>query len=128
MIISNEKTLRDIQSEFHKKFPHLKIEFYTEPHQVGKGSPVGETLEPEQTIGTVRDKNKTGDLKIVPEMEVGELERLFTEKFGLNVQVFRRSGNLWMQTSATDSWTLEKQNRKGGSSEMSYREMHDDDQ
>jgi hypothetical protein len=35
------------------------------------------------------------------------------QEFGLCVQVFRKSGNHWIETSLTNSWTLEQQNREG---------------
>jgi hypothetical protein len=44
---------------------------------------------------------------------VVELECLFEDQFGLFVQVFRRSGNLWLETTVTDSWSLQKQNEQG---------------
>jgi hypothetical protein len=46
-------------------------------------------------------------------MKVSELEELFEEVFGLSVQVFRKSGESWLQTTTTDSWTLNQQNLKG---------------
>ena len=127
MIIKDNKTLKDIQEEFHGKFPFLKIEFYDQPHESGKGSPLLKTLDPGLKVGAVRTRKVTGEFRIAPEMTVAELEGRFASDYGLNLQVFRRSGNLWMQTSATDSWTLEKQNRKGGSSEASYKKMHDEE-
>jgi hypothetical protein len=39
----------------------------------------------------------------------------------MNIQVFRRSGMLWLQTSATDDWTLATQELKGGHSEKIYQ-------
>ncbi len=63
-----------------------------------------------------------GDFRIDSKLPVGEFEQKFLAKYGLNVQVFRKSGNLWMQTTATDSWTLAEQNRKGGASEEAYHE------
>jgi hypothetical protein len=33
--------------------------------------------------------------------------------YGLSVQVFRKSGNVWLETSATDNWTLRQQNNEG---------------
>jgi hypothetical protein len=43
-------------------------------------------------------------------MKVGELEHAFNVKFGLSAQVFRKSGEIWLQTTTTDTWTLAKQN------------------
>ncbi len=60
------------------------------------------------------------------DMSVSELEQLFLTKYGLNAQVFRRSGNLWLQTSATDHWTLAEQNRKGGHSEELFELKSDE--
>ena len=65
-----------------------------------------------------------GDLKVNGEMEVSKLEQAFEKKYGLHVQVFRRSGNIWLQTTKTDSWTLEAQNRKGGSSQRHFNQKY----
>ncbi len=122
MIISDNKKLRDIKEEFHRRFTHLKIEFYSGKHLLGQGSHMREQLDAEMTIGQVRTLHNEGDFRIDPQTAVGEFEQKFHEKYGLNVQVFRKSGNLWMQTTATDSWTLAEQNRKGGASEEAYQE------
>ena len=116
MKITNEKRLIEVQEEFQRNFPFLKIEFYASHHQMGEGSRAEETLDPQLAIGAVRTKHKEGDLQIDGSLEVKQLEQLFYDDYGLNVQVFRQSGHLWMQTSASDHWTLEKQNRKGGHS------------
>ena len=46
-------------------------------------------------------------------MTVNQLELLIFSKFGLAAQVFRKSGNVWLETSATDNWTLLQQNNEG---------------
>jgi len=79
-------------------------------------------LDAELSIGQVRTLHNEGDFRIDSKLPVGEFEQKFLAKYGLNVQVFRKSGNLWMQTTATDSWTLAEQNRKGGASEEAYHE------
>ena len=33
--------------------------------------------------------------------------------FGLSAQVFRLSGDVWLETTSTDNWTLEEQNSTG---------------
>lgn len=124
MIINDHKSLREIQQEFNQKFPYLKIEFYKGKHLPGEGSPVKERLNPEQPIGAIRTVHNDGDMSINGHLKVGSFERAFLNKYGLNVQVFRKSGNLWMQTTATDDWTLHEQNRKGGASELHYKEKY----
>ena len=122
MYIKEEKTLERIQNEFNELFPFLKIEFYTGKHESGEGSPAMQQLDPALTIGESRRKKTEGDLHIRPDMSVGALESEFADKYGLNAQVFRRSGEIWLQTTATDSWTLEDQNRKGERSTQSLYE------
>ncbi len=126
MYITDQKSLRDIKAEFNKKFPYLKLEFYARPHLPGEGSPKQEQLPDELTIGQVRTIHNEGDFKINPEMSVRDFEQQFYEKYGLSVQVFRKSGNLWLQTSKTDTWSLAEQNRKGGASMQHYIEMHEE--
>lgn len=128
MIITDKKNIREIQKEFNDKFPYLKIEFYTGKHKRGEGSPVVERLNPDQSIGAIRKVHTDGDLSIDGDLKVSHFEKMFLEKYGLNVQVFRKSGNLWMQTTTTDDWTLNEQNRKGGSSELHYKEKYKTEQ
>lgn len=112
MKISDNKTLKEIQQEFTNKFPGLKIEFYEEAHQPGETSSPN-TLNVDKTIGQVRTISTTGELSIDGHQKVSTLEENFKTNYGLNVQVFRRSATLWLQTATTDEWTLSKQNRKG---------------
>jgi hypothetical protein len=125
MLITNEKKLNDIQREFQEKFPYLKLEFYQGNHEPGKPSPVKLQLDAGKTIGQVRHVHKEGDLSIHGLMKVNTLEDHFWNDYGLNVQVFRKSGNIWLQTSITDQWTLAEQNRKGEHSVQSYKTMHE---
>ncbi|MFM9948011.1 MAG: hypothetical protein ACKV1O_08745 [Saprospiraceae bacterium] len=126
MTISDQIKLKDIQTAFSELFPYLKLAFYSGHHQVEEGSPKVTELEEEKTIGEVRSNHtKSDDLVISGNLSVSELEQLFDKKYGLNVQVFRRSGKLWMQTTATDGWTLAEQNRKGGASVEAWIEQHE---
>jgi hypothetical protein len=126
MTISDQKKLKDIQRAFNELFPYLKLAFYSGHHQVAEGSPATAELDEEKTIGEVRSvAAQGGELLISGNLTVSELEQLFDKKYGLNVQVFRRSGKLWMQTTATDGWTLAEQNRKGGSSVEAWIEQHE---
>ena len=113
MTINDNSTIREIQAEFSKMFPGLKIEFYRSKHDEFGGSKLSDQLHPDQIIKDIRKVDTEGDITIYPDMTVLVLENLFEEKFGLNAQVFRKSKDIWLQTSVTDHWTLEIQNRKG---------------
>ena len=124
MLITDKKTLKDIKTEFSNKFSYLKLEFYKGKHETNKPSPANLQLDENLKIEAVRQTHTEGDLKISGNLKVSTLEDRFWELYGLNVQVFRRSGNLWLQTTTTDHWTLSEQNGKGERSEQAYQEMH----
>ena len=112
MIISDHKTLMELQNEFRGKFPYLKIEFYRHHHEQGEGSDEKTLIDNSKTIGEVRKIHKEGDLSINGHLKVANLEKAFHDIYGLNVQVFRKSGGTWLQTTATDEWTLSEQNNR----------------
>lgn len=97
--INDRVKIADIQKEFNQEFPFLKIEF------AGKNS--------DGTVATHRTVRNSGVLAISSNMTVTDLENYFQRVFGLQVQIFRKSGKAWIETSVTDSWTLEQQNREG---------------
>lgn len=113
MIIKDNKTIKAIQEEFNNKFPYLKIEFYTQEHEDHEGSKPTDKLSDDLTIGQARTKMNEGDLSIHANQKVSTLEQNFHDIYGLNAQVFRKSGDIWLQTIATDGWTLHRQNEKG---------------
>lgn len=125
MKILEAKTLKEVQAEFNEKFPYLQIEFYTTPHERGKGSPEGLKLDPDRSMAEARSLHTEGELRISGNQKISTLEKHFAEKFGLFVQVFRRSGNLWLQSSKTDHWTLAEANRKGEHSVAAYQEKYE---
>lgn len=106
--IAQHKTLNETQEEFNKAYPFLRIEFYR-------------NMEPgfarrhlQNSMLMVAAGLKTnGEIEISDAMTVGELENDFLERFGLNVQLSRKSGNLWLETTMTDAWTLKQQNDHG---------------
>lgn len=57
--------------------------------------------------------NEDGNITITPHMTVNNLEQTFGDIYGLSVQVFRKSGNAWLETIETDGLTLEEQNKIG---------------
>lgn len=124
MLITDNKTLKEVKSDFSQKFPFLKLEFYKGKHESSQPSPANLQLDENLKIKAVRQNHTEGDLRILGNLKVSTLEDRFWKQYGLNVQVFRRSGNLWLQTTTTDHWTLTEQNRKGERSEQAYQEMH----
>lgn len=111
IIITKEKRLSQIQDEFNGMFPFLKLEFYSSFHKAGEGSSTKAVLNNGLRVSDVCNLNNNGSISITGAMKVSELEKKFRDVYGLSVQVFRKSNNLWLQTTITDSWPLSKQNQ-----------------
>ena len=111
LTINDKVTISDIQKGFEEMFPFLRIQFFKTPHKAFEGSPKKEILPVTTKLKEVKHQN--GVMVISENITVSELEEFFKNIFNLNVQVFRKSGNSWLETTLTDSWTLKKQNQEG---------------
>jgi hypothetical protein len=90
----------------------LKIEFFESVANV-PGVRRRSGVSPETNLGKIRTKEVNGILEIEDSTTVTELEQVLTDRFGLESQVYRRAGNIWIETNITDMWTLEHQNEQG---------------
>ena len=113
ILISDSRKIQQLQEQFNTAYPFLKLEFFSRPHKMGHGSAPKLMKGADRTIGPCRTINKKGNLNISPDMTVAEIEQKFRENYGLNVQIFRKSGKVWLETTVTDGWTLEQQNSQG---------------
>src|SRR5690606_2104831 len=93
-------------------------EFYSKSHDLEEATGNYFQLHHLLTIGKAQVNPKDGVIHITPDMKVKDLEQLFHDTFELNVQIFRLSGKVWLQTTATDHKTLAEQNKMA--MEMNY--------
>ena len=115
-----------LQTEFMEAFPGLKIAFFSKPHREFKGSAAKFLVQDhDMPLSQLSQKMKAGQIVLLHETVVSALEKLFEEEFGLHVQVFRKSGNAWLETSVTDNLTLREQQEKAASSENIRQEFVD---
>lgn len=101
--------VEDIQDQFSKCFPHLKLELYSTAHHWKKGSAQENVISPKVSIGDIRKKQSAGTLEIKSSDKVGDVETKFKKIFGLNVQIFRKENDCWIQTTTTDVFTIGRQ-------------------
>lgn len=111
--LNDQQSISDIRDSFNKLFPFLKIEFFSKRHQPGEASSMRFLIRKDTKLKECRTTHYTEELSITPDMKVSELEELLWTKLGLGVQVFRKSGKLWLETILTDNWTLAEQNSEG---------------
>jgi hypothetical protein len=112
LIINNKITIRELQQQFSDEFPYLKLEFFDIPPTFD-GLSKAHMYPGHRLLGTCRKLHQEGSLEITPDDTVETLEKTFWKKFGLSTEVFRKSGNLWIETTLSDSWTLKRQNEEG---------------
>ena len=107
IIVSGDKTVAAVQNEFHENFPYLKIEFF---QSTTKGK---NRISGNQLFSIFGANGHSNQITITPAITVAELGDKFLTYYNLSAQVFRQSGKAWLETTLTDSWTLEEQNEQG---------------
>lgn len=104
------RTINDIQQDFNAAYPFLKIEFY--PAAGKSGAALKQRLD-KTALLQIAGNRREGEVEITDSMTVGQLEKIFRDRFGIIAQVSRKSGTLWLETTMTDNWTLRQQNDHG---------------
>ena len=110
--INDKITVRELQMQFSAVFSYLKLEFFDIPPTFN-GLPKLHMYPNNKALGSCRKKHNEGTIEILPGMTVQKLEETLWNEFGLSTEVFRKSGNLWIETTLSDSWTLKRQNDEG---------------
>jgi hypothetical protein len=108
--IEKHMSLADVQLSFAEQFPFLKLGFFLDKNKDHAHTADEQIHNMKMSIGAIREKEVDGDLRIEGSMSTKEVEVAFRDRFGLEVQVFRKSGNTWLVTSNTDERTLNEQN------------------
>jgi hypothetical protein len=111
LYIAEESRIKNIQTEFNIFYPFLKIDFLKE--QGANKIRKLEKLNPNELVKFVGKLDGATQLDVDRQRTVSEIKKDLKETFGLTAEVYRKSGNVWIETSLTDNWTLEQQNHEG---------------
>ena len=121
-----ERTVAELQHEFAEAFPGLKLVFFTKPHPAHTGSAAKFMVQDNSLkLKDIASHIKTGYLIVELNTAVWQLERLLESEYGLHAQVFRKSGQTWLETSVSDDLTLEQQQAKVHAAEHVHQEFAD---
>jgi len=112
MRIYKTDTVEDIRNRFNNEYPFLQLEFYEKAHAHYVGSKKSEQMPHLTTLGALNPLLEDADIPTDELISVSDLEESFEDIAGLHVQVFRKSGEQWLQTTSTDDWTLRKHSEK----------------
>lgn len=110
--IDDTKKLTDIQERFSLCFPSLKLEFCQKKHKWEGICPESQFMDSDLRIGSIRKIHNPGTIEIKSWDKVGEVERDFYQRFGLNVQICYMCGPRWIQTGKSDNITLDSLQKK----------------
>jgi len=113
LIIRPENRIQEIQMEFNTLYPYLKVEFYRPILTPGKFPNRGQRIEGYEPVRKYSKIEKPCYLALNSTRTIYEVESDFQNVFALAAEIYRKSGNNWIETSLTDQWTLEHQNREG---------------
>lgn len=109
---SGRSLIKEIQDEFTRMYPFLKIEFpelsVSKWYKTAEDARTGAAALREEAISILQKQVRLSD-----SMKTRELEAAMEELFGTPVQVFRRSGKFWIGTRMTREWNLRQQNALG---------------
>lgn len=109
--VTTKMTIAALQQAFSACFPYLSISFYSKPHDIYQSCPVKYLItETNDMLERLEKRPHNAEVNIFADMTVSELETLFEREFGLHVQVFRKDGNAWTETTFTDNLSLREQN------------------
>lgn len=112
VIVDESWKIFALQEEFSVLFPYLRIEFFSSKggRKAGKKDLI---MPSRKTLAECRTIHNNTAMAITPDMTVYDLEKNFCDVYGLEIQVLRKSGRIWLKTTLTDGWTLDEQNRQG---------------
>ena len=113
IMITDNSFIKDIQEEFQREFPYLKIEFLKNTGANDIPAPKSRLVSGKMLIRHVRDIQREGTINITGNRSVKELETDLCNDFGLWAQIFRKSSSLWIETTLTEHWSLTRQNQEG---------------
>lgn len=114
--ICNNTGIREVKTQFARFFPFLKLEFFTCSHHSRKTSEIDEEPYYGMYVAETSEFFREGVVNFSPATTVADFQTQIRAELGLFVKVFRRSGDLWADTSPTSYLTLARQNSMGAAS------------
>ena len=114
ILVNDRSQLAAVQNKFSETYKFLKLEFVAKQQKAGTSQSIYKPMMIDGKL--VRDLSRVAanaSLFISPHSTIAAVKDGFKSLFGLDVQVLRKSANSWLETTLTDYWTLEEQNREG---------------
>jgi hypothetical protein len=108
ILISGNTLLSEIQSAFHNHFSMLGLAFFKRNHALGQANAKSDTLNNALSVSETSGLDLSITIVFTADMTVGAFEQYMEETLNLHTQVFRKSGDLCLQTTQSDTKTLQE--------------------
>jgi hypothetical protein len=103
-------TIAYLNETFRFFYPNLKLVFFKKSFLTNVRLAENNRITNENiALNDLNEEIPKGEINIADKISTANFETDFREKFGLHVQVFRRSGNLWLLTTLSDAHSLQEQ-------------------
>ena len=112
LYIEKESLVDDIKRVFTACYPFLKLEFYKKQNSSNNYHLRKEVISSRAPLVSPEKLPAKKMIDIDNDRTVADLESEFAS-LGLIAEVYRKSGNVWVETSLTNDWTLAQQNFEG---------------
>lgn len=112
-IIQQDFDIRTVREHFAELYPYLRINFFRNKNNSQMINSQSIVFKDNVKLKEINPGFSRGAIEISDDMSILELENEFFRRFGLSVQLSRKSGNLWLDTAKTNQWTLKVQNEHG---------------
>jgi len=109
--IEETSTIDKINESLHDKFPYLKLVFFNEDSSDAIPSAKNRITELYKPLSVLFKKMRNAHINVNGNLQVRTLEQKIYLLTGIQVQIFRRSGKVWLETLTTDSKTLSELSR-----------------
>lgn len=113
LLLSNEMTISEVNKNFQKKFPYLRLEFYSEDYLPGQTSLWDDRLADNTELGEIIGNFLPTFIQFDSTDTVAAFRKHVKDQMGLNVQVFKKTNDVWQDTLQSDYLSLEKENILG---------------
>jgi hypothetical protein len=108
LFLENESTVEELKKMFTNYYPYLRLDLYKKPANKKDIS----THKEGWRLNKFTNLSGKTVIDINSDVTVAELENQFAA-VGLLSEIFRKSGNVWVETSLTNNWSLQQQNAEG---------------
>ncbi len=108
LLLKPTDTIKELNAQFMSVYPTLKFRFFNHSHTTGEGSMLKDEIDANTLLGVIGLDTETQH-HIQGNSKVKNLEEWMQNQFNAGVQIFRKSGDVWLLTTTTDEWTLHHQ-------------------